>query len=259
MKRLKALLLMVAAIIMISLLAPTCSLAQPKSGPITEKEVKEYLTYTYCKKSDGCNISFDSPVKIGAAARHSFQFPATNYLCYPVKVNYSTHTNGGTYHIQHYTNAVYYFFRNGFGEWEMNKENEKVTEEKDADQKADAGMTNKATVMPVNGTNRLIQPKIDFSVLEKEFDIIKYEYPTPPDQKMTIYIKPKSDVRGRQIASYSVDYKDKSGNIVGVNPNWLCCSTQLSYTEKGALGEVTIQVPTPTEMKKVISATAVKH
>lgn len=234
-------------------------LAQGKGAPITEKEVKNYLTYTYCKRSDGCNISFDSPVKIGAAARHAFQFPATYYLCYPVKVNYTTHDNGGTYHIHHYTNAVYYFFRNGFGEWEMNKENEKVTEEKDADQLADAGITNKPAVKPANEINKATQPKLDFSEMEKDFEIVKYEYPAPPDQKMKIYIKPKSEVRGRQIASYSVDFKDKAGNIIGVNPNWVCCSTQLSYTEKGSTGEVTIQVPTPTEMKKVVSATVVKH
>ncbi len=231
------------------------ALAQSKAAAITEKEVKDYLTYTYCKKADGCNISFDSPVKIGAAARHAFQFPATNYLCYPVKVNYTTHHNGGTYHIHHYSNAVYYFFRNGFGEWEMNKENEKVTEEKDAEQKADAGTTNN----PAGETNKAPQPKLDFSQMEKDFEIVKYVYPAPPDQKMTIYIKPKSDVSGRPIVSYSVDFKDKSGNIIGVNPNWVCCSTQLSYTEKGALGELTIQVPTPTEMKKVVSATVVKH
>jgi hypothetical protein len=141
----------------------------------------------------------------------------------------------------------------------MNKENEKVTEEKDADQKADAGITNKTAGKTATATNPPEQPKVDFSEMEKEFEIVKYEYPAPPDQKMIIYIKPKSDVRGRQIASYSVDFKDKSGNIVGVNPNWVCCSTQLSYTEKGTVGEVTIQVPTPTEMKKVVSAIVVKH
>ena len=249
--------LLLTLAVQLALIVPVS--AQRKSGAITVQEVKDYLTYTYCKTTDGCKISFDSPVKIGAAERHAFQLPATNYLCYPVKVNYTTHTEGGTYRIHHYTNAVYYFFRNGFGEWEMNKENEKVAEEKDADQKADAGIQNKTPVKPSNQMNKTNQPKPDFSAMENDFEIVSYAYPAPPEQKMTIYIKPKSDVRGRPMASYSVDFKDRFGNIVGVNPNWVCCSTQLGYTEKGAVGEVTIQVPTATEMTRVVSATVVKH
>ncbi|MEO7313416.1 MAG: hypothetical protein ABIX01_23740 [Chitinophagaceae bacterium] len=232
--------------------------AQQKGGAIAVKEVKDYLAYTYCKQSDGCVISFDSPIHIGAAERHAFQFPATNYLCYPVKVNYTTHSESGTYHLQHYTKGVYYFFRNGFGEWEMNKENEKITEEKDADQKANAGTSNKNRLDPDIANTKSTQPKIDFSIMEKDFEIISYNYPLPPDQTMKIYIKPTSEVHGRQTITYRVDFKDKAGNIIGVNPNWVCCATQLGYTEKGAIGELTIQVPTATEMKKVVTVIAVK-
>ena len=81
-------------------------------GAITEQEVKDSIVdgWTHsCEKSDDCSVTFDSPVKIAPAVRHTFQVPAATYLTYPVKVNYTTHWNKGTFHLTHHTNAVYYF------------------------------------------------------------------------------------------------------------------------------------------------------
>ena len=111
--------------------------AAHKPGAITVGEVKSYFTdwWTHdCEKADACTVTFDSPVKIAAAVRHTFQIPPATYTCYPVKVNFTTHWNRGTFHLMHITHAVYYFYRNSFGEWEMGKENERTTEEKDAHQ-----------------------------------------------------------------------------------------------------------------------------
>lgn len=125
-----------------------------KKGAITEAEVKAYFTdwWTHdCDKNDDCRVTFDSAVKIAPAVRHTFQIPPTTYLSYPVKVDFTTHKNGGTFHLQHMTRGVYYFYRNSFGDWEMGKEDERIAQEKDDHQQ---GGTTKAPTTdnaPVNG------------------------------------------------------------------------------------------------------------
>ncbi len=108
-----------------------------KKGAITEAEVKAYFNdwWTHdCDKSDDCSVTFDSAVRIAPAVRHTFQIPPVTYLTYPVKVDFTTHKNAGTFHLQHQTRGVYYFYRNSFGDWEMGKEDERITEEKDSHQ-----------------------------------------------------------------------------------------------------------------------------
>ena len=242
-----------------------------KKGAITEAEVKAYFVdwWTHdCEKSDDCSVTFDSAVRIAPAVRHTFQIPPATYLTYPVKVDFTTHKNGGNFHLQHQTRGVYYFYRNSFGDWEMGKENERITEEKDSHQDGgtknppvNKGQTdnkktdaNKTTVADKDGDTR---PKPDFSAMEKWFEIIRYEYPDPPERNMTIYIKPKVDFKQRMM-NFKMEFLDKDGIIVGTDAAWICCSMQLGDTETGKVGKVTVQVPSEREMEKVVSAAVIR-
>ena len=244
-----------------------------KKGAITEGEVKAYFTdwWTHdCEKGDDCSVTFDSAVRIAPAIRHTFQIPPATYLAYPVKVDFTTHKNGGTFHLQHMTRGVYYFYRNSFGDWEMGKEDERIAEEKDDHQ--DGGTTkapvnnnptkntpqkteNKQTVADGKDENGF--PKPDFSAMEKWFEIVRYEYPTPPERNMTIFIKPKVDFKQRMMA-FKMEFLDKDGIVVGTDAAWICCSMQLGDTETGKVGKVTVQVPSEREMEKVVSATVIR-
>lgn len=273
--RLQAILL--AIITSIFLLAAFDSAFAQKKGAITEQEVKAYFTdwWTHdCEKSDDCSVAFDSTVRIAPAIRHTFQIPPATYLAYPVKVDFTTHKNSGNFHLQHMTRGVYYFYRNSFGDWEMGKEDERIKEEKDEHQ--DGGTTkapvaanqtkgdrqintpkaeNKTTA--VNDKDENGFPKPDFSAMEKWFEIVRYEYPTPPERSMTIFIKPKVDFKQRMM-NFKMEFLDKDGVIVGTDAAWICCSTQLGDTETGKVGKVTVQVPSEREMEKVVSATIVR-
>ena len=252
-----------AAVFLLGALRP--AFAQ-KKGPITEKEVKAYFTdwWTHdCEKSDDCRVTFDSPIRIAPAVQHTFQIPPTTYLTYPVKVNFTTHRNGGTFQITHYTHAVYYFYRDSFGDWEMGKEDERTTQEKDGQQPTQQNNPPKKaepdaeTQTDDNAKEEKDFPKPDFSAMEQWFDIVRYEYPAPPERDMTIFIKPKVDLDKRATV-FKMEFRDKDGVIVGVDPAWLCCSTQLGYTETGKVGKVTVPVPSEREMDKIVSATIVR-
>ena len=268
---------LLATIAAIFLLGAFDSAFAQKKGAITEQEVKAYFTdwWTHnCEKSDDCSVTFDSAVRIAPAIRHTFQIPPATYLTYPVKVDFTTHKNAGYFHLQHMTRGVYYFYRNSFGDWEMGKEDERIKEEKDEHQ--DGGTTkapnpdnqtkgggqtntpkaeNKTTA--VNGKDENGFPKPDFSAMEKWFEIVRYEYPEPPERNMTIYIKPIVDNCKRPI-NFKMEFLDKDGIIVGTDAAWICCSTQLGSTETGKVSKVTVQAPSEREMEKVVSATIVR-
>ncbi len=267
---------LMAAIATLFLLGAFGSTFAQKKGAITEAEVKAYFNdwWTHdCDKSDDCSVTFDSAVRLAPAVRHTFQIPPATYLTYPVKVDMTTHKNGGTFHLQHLTRGVYYFYRNSFGDWEMGKEDERITEEKDAhqdggttkvpnpdNQTKGGGQTNTPKTenkTAVNGKDENNFPKPDFSAMEKWFEIVRYEYPSPPERNMTIFIKPKVDFKQRMM-NFKMEFLDKDGVIVGTDAAWICCSMQLGDTETGKVGKVTVQVPSEREMEKVVSATVVR-
>jgi hypothetical protein len=220
-------------------------------------------------------VTFDSSARIAPAVRHTFQIPPATYLTYPVKVDFTTHKNSGTFHLQHMTRGVYYFYRNSFGDWEMGKENERIAEEKDEHQDSgtakvpvtgnppkSSGQTdtpkaeNKATA--VNGKDENGFPKPDFSAMEKWFEIVRYEYPEPPERNMTIFIKPKVDA-AKRMTVFQMEFRDKDGVLLqDSSASWICCSTQFGYTETGTVGKVTVQVPSEKDIKKVVTATVVR-
>jgi hypothetical protein len=265
--------ILLATITTLFLLNAFSSAFAQKKGAISEPEVKAYFTDWWtrdCEKSDDCSVTFDSAVRIAPAVRHTFQIPPATYLTYPVKVDFTTHKNGGTFHLQHMTRGVYYFYRNSFGDWEMGKEDERITQEKDEHQDGGTGKVpntdnptkntaqkteTKQTVADGKDENGF--PKPDFSAMEKWFEIVRYEYPTPPERNMTIFIKPKVDFKQRMMA-FKMEFLDKDGIIVGTDAAWICCSMQLGDTETGKVGKVTVQVPSEREMEKVVSATVIR-
>jgi hypothetical protein len=263
---------LLAIIAAIFLLGAFVSTFAQKKGAITEQEVKAYFTdwWTHdCEKGDDCSITFDSAVRIAPAVRHTFQIPPATYLTYPVKVDFTTHKNGGTFHLQHITRGVYYFYRNSFGDWEMGKENERITQEKDEHQDGGTGKIpntdNPTRTIQKTETKQTVAggkdengfPKPDFSAMEQWFEIVRYEYPTPPERNMTIFIKPKVDIEKRMMA-FKMEFLDKDGIIVGTDAAWICCSTQLGSTETGKVTKVTVQAPSEREMEKVVRATVIR-
>ncbi len=272
--RRQSLLLAITAVFLLGALRP--SFAQ-KKGPITEKEVKAYFTdwWTHnCDKSDDCSVTFDSPVRIAPAVRHTFQIPPATYLTYPVKVDFTTHKNGGTYHLQHMTRGVYYFYRNSFDEWEMGKENERITQEKDEHQQggtAKAPTTNKQPKVgaqaPKTGAtdenkqdtrDENGQPKIDFSEMEDYFEVVRYEYPKPPANEMFFYLKAKVETGARP--AFYIQFRDKDGILVGPQNDYGngISMTKVFYTAIGETGQASAYIPSEKEMEKVVSAKIVK-
>lgn len=265
-----------AAIATIFLLGAFGSTFAQKKGAITQEEVKEHFVHWWtheCAPKDECAVVFDGAVRIAPAVRHTFGDTST-YLTYPVKVDFTTHYNGGWYHLRHHTRGVYYFYRNSFGDWEMGKEDERIKEEKDehqdggttkapvaANQTKGGGQTNtpkaENKTTAVNGKDENGFPKPDFSAMEKWFEIVRYEYPEMPERNMTIFIKPKVDFKQRMMF-FKMEFLDKDGVLVGTDLAWICCSTQLGDTETGKVGKVTVQVPSEREMEKVVSTTIVR-
>jgi hypothetical protein len=247
-----------------------------KKGAITEQEVKasfiDWWTHD-CDKSDECSVTFDSAIRIAPAVRHAFQIPPTTYLTYPVKVDFTTHTNKGTFHLQHMTRGIYYFYRNSFDEWEMGKENERITQEKDEHQqdgtakvptnnqpktgnqpaKNETTTQNKGDTPKGDG-----QPKIDFSEMENYFEVVRYEYPTPPANEMFFYLKAKVETGARP--QFYIQFRDKDGILIGAQNDYGngISMTKVFYTAIGETGKASAYIPSEKEMEKVVSAKVVR-
>ncbi len=261
-----------AAITVIFLLGASHSAFAQNKGAITEQEVKDSIVdgWTHsCEKSDDCRVTFDSAVKIAPAVRHTFQVPPATYLTYPVKVNYTTHWNKGTFHLTHHTNAVYYFYRNSFGEWESGMENERTTQEKDEHQDggttktlpknnpAKTDETQKENKTPAADADENGFPKPDFTELEKYYEIVRYEYKAQVgDNQLYIYLKQKTE----QIpySSWFVQFRDKDGLLISTGNPYGNGITGLNAAPVGELIKASVYTPTEKGMEKVVGAKIVR-
>lgn len=259
----------IGAILLLGAFGSTAS-AQ-KKGAITEKEVKAYFVdwWTHdCDKSRECNVTFDSAVRIAPAVRHTFQIPPSTYLTYPVKVDFTTHTSGGTFHLQHMTRGVYYFYRNSFGDWEMGKENERITQEKDEHQAGGTAKVPTTGDAPANGKQTannkpaaakpVAPPVPDFSEMENYFEVVRFEYPTPPANEMFFYLKAKVETGARP--AFYIQFRDKDGILVGAQNDYGngISMTKVFYTAIGETGVASAYIPSEKEMERVVSAKVVR-
>lgn len=273
---------LLTAVAVIFLCATSASVFAQKKGAITEKEVKDYFVYWWthdCEAGDECTVTFDSAVRLAPAVQHTFQIPNATYLTYPVKVDFTTHKNGGTFHLQHMTRAVYYFYRNSFDEWEMGKEGEEIKQEKDTHQQGGTAKAPSAEKAPATGNRPAKentapnttsedarkeaavangQPKIDTSEMDNYYEVVRYEYPMPPSTEMYLYLKPKVDVSQRP--QFYIQFRDKDGMLVGEQNQYGngIGTTPLYNTSIGETGKAWVYIPSEKEMQKVVSAKIIR-
>ena len=262
--------LLPAAIAVIFLLGAFSSTFAQKKGAITEQEIKDYFVHWWthdCAPEDDCSVAFDSAVRVAPAIRHTFGDGST-YLTYPVKVDFTTHKNGGYEHLAHYTRGVYYFYRNSFDDWEMGKENEEIKAEKDEHQDGGTAKapTNDKQPKPDGKAAKNDQPaannadrdengmpKPDFSAMEKWFEVVRYEY-DPIDRKVHIHYKAKVESNSRP-ETFKMEFRDKDGMMLqDTTLSWIV----FSGAPAGELTEAHVSTPGEAMMKKVATVKVVR-
>jgi len=98
----------------------------------------------------------------------------------------------------------------------------------------------------------------DFSEMTDWFDIVRYEYPKPPDRIMWIYFKPKVD-EGKRPYIFYVEFRDKDGILVqSADASPMCCSSELMSTANGETAKVRVQLPPESIMKQVTSVKIIR-
>ena len=264
-----------AAIAAIFLFGAVGSTFAQRKAAITEQEVKAYFLdwWTHdCDKPRECTVTFDSPVRIAPVARHTFQIPPATYMAIPVTVDMTTHANSGNFHLQHLTHGVYYFYRNSFGDWEMGKEGERITEEKDEHQEggtakapATKGATgnrqagNSSKTVTASGRPATSAPPVpDFSEMDDYYEVVRYEYPKAPSTEMYLYLKPKVELSQRP--QFYIQFRDKDGILIGEQNQYGngIGTTPMYNTQIGETGKAWAYIPTEKEMEKVVSAKVVR-
>ena len=267
----------------------TCADAtSPKSGALSAAKAVEYVT---CENEgiNGDQLYFveDVKVQVGAGRRYNpaedinFSGIDTKFLIYPIRGSYKgyqcaaispdkTNTNRNCT-LRDYPKAVGACYKKaGFGEWrcmlvDINGEvvksdipppgaakqnanaDAKTTTKKD-DQNANTETADK----DANGF-----PKPDFSEMEDWFEIVRYEYPKPPDRNLMIYFKSKTD--GSKPLIFYVEFRDKDGILVqSADASPMCCSDALMMTAKGEPNKVRVQIPSESIMKQVTSVKVVR-
>lgn len=100
-------------------------------------------------------------------------------------------------------------------------------------------------------------PEPDFSEMTDWFDIVRYEYPKPPDRNLMIYFKSKTDASKPYI--FYVEFRDKDGILVqSADASPMCCSDALMMTAKGEAAKVRVQLPPESIMKQVTSVKVIR-
>ena len=263
----------------------------PKSGAPSAAKAAEYVT---CENEgiNGDKLYFveDVKVQVGVGRRYNpredinFGGIDTKTLIYPIRGSYKsyqctaifpdkTNTNRNC-SLWDYPNAEGACYKkSGFGEWrcmlvdingevvennipppgnakQNNANADAKNPTKNDDQNANAETT--ADKKETNGF-----PKPDFSEMEDWFEIVRYEYPKPPDRNLMIYFKSKTD--GSKPYIFYVEFRDKDGILVqSVDASPMCCSDALMMTAKGEPNKVRVQIPSESIMKQVTSVKIIR-
>ena len=270
----------------------TCADAtSPKSGALSAAKAVEYVT---CENEgiNGDQLYFveDVKVQVGAGRRYNpaedinFSGIDTKFLIYPIRGSYKSYQCTAIFPDKTNTNRNCYLWNSpkaegacykkaGFGEWRcmlVDINNEVIekdipppggakqnnapadgkTQTKNNDQNANTETT--AVNKDANGF-----PKPDFSEMEDWFEIVRYEYPKPPNRNLMIYFKSKTD--GSKPLIFYVEFRDKDGILVqSADASPMCCSDALMMTAKGEPNKVRVQIPSESIMKQVTSVKVVR-
>ena len=263
----------------------------PKAGALSAAKAVEYVI---CENEgiNGDKLYFvaDVKVQVGTGRRYNsredinFSGIDTKFLIYPIRGSYksyqctkifpdktNTNRNCNSYSAPNAEGACYK--KAGFGEWrcmlvDINEEktaenipppgnakqkpmtDDQKTEQDNATQDTEQKTKNKPD-------NKPGQPVPDFSEMEDWFEIVRYEYPKPPDSKMRVYFKSKTD--GNKPYIFYVEFRDKDGILVqSADASPMCCSSELMSTAKGEMSKVRIELPPESIMKQVTSVKIIR-
>ena len=269
----------------------TCADAtSPKSGALSAAKAVEYVT---CENEgiNGDKLYFveDVKVQVGAGRRYNpaedinFSGIDTKFLIYPIRGSYkhyqctaifpdktNTNRNCISYNAPKATGACYK--KAGFGEWrclfvDINETiiednipppgNAKQTPANNAQNQTQDANDTETKPANQNAQAKAGMPEPDFSEMTDWFDIVRYEYPKPPDRNLMIYFKSKTD--GSKPLIFYVEFRDKDGILVqSADASPMCCSDALMMTAKGEPNKVRVQIPSESIMKQVTSVKVVR-
>ena len=269
----------------------------PKSGALSAAKAAEYVICENEHESGGGYIYFVEDVKVaqvGAGRRYNpredinFSGIDTKFLIYPIRGSYksyqctkifpdktNTNRNCTSYSAPNAKGACY---KKEFGEWRcmlVDINGEKIEENipppggakqkpTTADRKTGQDNSTQDTEQPAKNKPaekgneaKAGQPAPDFSEMEDWFEIVRFEYPKPPDSKMWVYFKSKTD--GDKPYIFYVEFRDKDGILVqDANASPMCCSSELMSTAKGEMSKVRIELPSESIMKQVKSIKVIR-
>jgi hypothetical protein len=99
-------------------------------------------------------------------------------------------------------------------------------------------------------------PKVDFSAMEKWFEVIRYEY-VPEEQKLYLYIKPKVDERQTQ---FLIEFRDKDGILLQSREQGEFVGIPSKYNvQTGDTVKVYTTTPREELLKQAVSAKIVRR
>ena len=270
----------------------TCADAtSPKTGALSAAKAAEYVICENEHESGGGYIYFVEDVKVQVGSgrlynpREDINFSGidTKFPIYPIRGSYksyqctaifpdktNTNRNCNSYSAPKATGACYK--KSGFGEWRcmlVDINEEKTAENIPPPGAAKQNPTNNAENKTQNNaepknktadqkpTTKAGMPEPDFSEMMDWFEIVRYEYPKPPESKMWVYFKAKTDDSKPYI--FYVEFRDKDGILVqDATYSPMCCSSELMSTAKGEMSKVRIELPPESIMKQVTSIKVIR-
>ncbi|MEO6655747.1 MAG: hypothetical protein ABIO36_06650 [Pyrinomonadaceae bacterium] len=263
----------------------------PKTGSLSAAKATEYAICENEHESGGGYLYLVEDIKVtqvGAGRRYNpredinFSGIDTKFLIYPIRGSYSsyqctaifpdktnTNRNCNTYSAPNAKGACY---KKEFGEWRcmLVDVNEAKTAENlpppgaakkpaAADEKPQAKNIEQNDQAGMPGATKAANgpPKPDFSEMEDWFEIVRYEYPKPPETRMWVYFRSKTDASKPYI--FYVEFRDKDGILVqAADYSPICCSSELMETAKGEMAKVRIELPSEPIMKQVTSIKVIR-
>jgi hypothetical protein len=269
---------------------------QPKGNTISATKAKEYIECSEFFDTQNLYLNEEVVVQTGSPRPYNrnedlnvsnidVRIPVTpirghlkRYQC--GQVNDIKHNAGENCFVYDWQHAHGLCYKDSFGDWRctMADETAQLPVQKDAAPPGGATVKNKPVDQkkeenpnPPNDEQKRVNkhdeaehdengyPKPDFSVMEKYFEIVKYEYGDSTfGNTLYIWAKPKTEIGQRGgIGSYWLQFLDKDGALVTdeqpLNDN------ELNLKPLGEVAKTNGLAPSKAKMKKVASIRIVRH